>query len=368
MIPTDPHPPHPHETLPSQIFQADPPPVTKEEEEEEPTSTRQWLAAMERAQVCTEAFLDLEVPPKKRLLGDFMLEADLAILYAQRGLGKTWLTAIMAHAIAEGNPCGDWEAGEAPARVLVVDGEMALSQAQERTRLLQMHSDNLHFLHHELLFNQSLGSALNIAEPAQQAALTELIIQREIKVLFLDNLSCLARGMRENDADDWEMLGPWLLELRRRNVTVVIVAHAGKSGLLRGTSKREDATNWILKLRPVPGEEGEEEDGARFISVFEKNRNSTGDLCPPLLWSFHRGEPVRYESHIYGAFQSFVRLVQEGWQCNQEISEHLGVSKGTVSKWAHKAQAQGRIQIRNKQYYPVLEALANADEELPLEG
>jgi len=367
MIPSNNLTPFTHETLPSQILPELP--GSREKEEEEPTTTRQWLAAMERAQVCTEAFLDLEVPPKKRLLGDFMLEADLAILYAPRGLGKTWLTAIMAHAIAEGNPCGDWEAGEEPARVLVVDGEMALSQAQERSRLLQMHSKNLHFLHHERLFDQSLGSALNIADPVQQSALTEFIIQRDIKVLFLDNLSCLARGMRENDADDWEMLGPWLLDLRRRNVTVVIVAHAGKTGVLRGTSKREDATNWILKLRPVPGEEGEEaEDGARFVSVFEKNRNSTGDLCPPLLWSFHRGQPVRYESQVYGAYEAFVRLVTEGWQCNLEIAEHLGVSKGLISRWAHKAHAQKRILIRNRKYYPAHgTALAAEEEELDLE-
>ncbi len=41
------------------------------------------------------------------------------------------------------------------------------------------------------------------------------------------------------------MMLPWLLDLRRRKIAVVIVHHAGRSGEMRGTSKREDNVFWI---------------------------------------------------------------------------------------------------------------------------
>jgi hypothetical protein len=46
--------------------------------------------------------------------------------------------------------------------------------------------------------------------------------------------------MRENEADSWELVNNWLLDLRRRKIAVVIIHHAGRSGEMRGTSKRED--------------------------------------------------------------------------------------------------------------------------------
>ena len=46
--------------------------------------------------------------------------------------------------------------------------------------------------------------------------------------------------LKENDADAWELLLNWLLELRRRRIAVIIVHHAGAAGQrMRGTTKRE---------------------------------------------------------------------------------------------------------------------------------
>ena len=66
--------------------------------------------------------------------------------------------------------------------------------------------------------------------------------------MFLDNLSCLFSGIKENDADAWELVLPWLLEMRRNRIAVIIVAHAGRNGYMRGTSRREDAAFWIIQL------------------------------------------------------------------------------------------------------------------------
>ena len=63
-----------------------------------------------------------------------------------------------------------------------------------------------------------------------QQAVTERCIATGVKVLILDNLSTLASGMKENEADAWELVNNWLLDLRRRKIAVVIIHHAGRSG------------------------------------------------------------------------------------------------------------------------------------------
>ena len=103
--------------------------------------------------------------------------------------------------------------------------------------------------------------------------------------MVLDNLSCLASGLDENKGQDHEAISNWLLNLRRRKITVIFIHHAGRGGEMRGHSKREDACSWILQLRDAK-EEGD--DGAKFISHFAKPSRNTSKALPDLLWHFQR--------------------------------------------------------------------------------
>ena len=129
------------------------------------------------------------------------------------------------------------------------------------------------------LFSET-GLVMNLADELIQRILTELCIKRDIKVIILDNLSCLFSGLKENEAIDWEKLLPWLLELRRRRIGVIFVHHAGVSGRMRGTTKREDHAFWILRIDEVKGREPGEA-GAQFEIVFKKQRNSQA-----IEWNF----------------------------------------------------------------------------------
>jgi hypothetical protein len=75
--------------------------------------------------------------------------------------------------------------------------------------------------------------------------------------------------MKENEADSWELVNNWLLDLRRRKIAVVIVHHAGRSGEMRGTSKREDNVFWIIALDDAR-KDADDKRGARFVSRFTK--------------------------------------------------------------------------------------------------
>jgi putative DNA primase/helicase len=63
----------------------------------------------------------------------------------------------------------------------------------------------------------------------------------------------------------------WLLSLRRRGISVMLVHHACTNGRQRGTSRREDALDTVIALRRP--KDYSPEQGARFEIHFEKLRN-----------------------------------------------------------------------------------------------
>src|SRR5215472_1668763 len=55
-------------------------------------------------------FLILDIPPREMLLAPILPERSLAMLYAPRGLGKSWLALSIGLAVASGVPLLRWSA------------------------------------------------------------------------------------------------------------------------------------------------------------------------------------------------------------------------------------------------------------------
>jgi RecA-family ATPase len=284
------------------------------------------------------------IPPREKLLGQWLCRADLGFVFAPRGVGKTWLSMALPKAISQGLELGLWEAGELKAKVLYIDGEMPLELTRHRSRGLGMGKGDVTYLHHEVLFD-TLGSSLNIGNEAHRQALTELIVSKGYELLILDNLSCLAAGVDENKGDHYEPIKFWLLELRRRKITVIVVHHAGRAeGVMRGHSKREDDCSWILSLTSA---KEETDQGAKFISHFSKPSRNTGEPQRDLLWHFTSVEDgtvsFTCEEAQTGEFETMLRHISEGVSCQKDLAEMMDKPKGTISKWIKRAKSQGRV-------------------------
>ena len=316
-----------------------------------PDLKAEWLAHFNKAICPSSGLAQLTVPPREPILGEWFKEGDLGFIYGARGLGKTWLAVHLARQCAEGGKVATWKVHK-PRRVLYVDGEMALDGIRERDVALSTAAeDGMFYLQHEALFHLR-GKVLNLTNLTVQTALLEQCQREKIEVLILDNLSCLFTGMKENDADAWELVLPWLLELRRRRIAVIIIAHAGRNGFMRGTSRREDAAFWVIQLTEAK-DACEIQNGARFVARFVKNRNATEADCPPLEWHFHLPKGanranVTWKSLFTG--QIFRQWIEDGVTSATDIADEMGISKGQVSKLAKRAIAEGWLQKQGRDY------------------
>jgi hypothetical protein len=290
------------------------------------------------------------IRPRVKLLGEWMREGDLGFIYGERGIGKTWLVCAIATHLSAGVNLDTWEAWEA-VPVLFIDGEMAQDSTRDRLKGMSQANKNLHVLHHERLFDLS-GLSMNLADSVTQRVLTSLCTEKKVKALILDNLSCLVSGVKENDADAWELLLSWLLELRRRRIAVIIVHHAGRSGFMRGTTKREDPAAWIIKVGATD-ETDHSQDGAKFETSFQKIRNTP---APEWIRHWHFQTEPNGEVSIGCEEISFegkvLQLIQAGLETATEIVEELKCAKSTVSKAAKRLETQKLIEIRRRKYFP----------------
>ncbi|MDR0352225.1 MAG: AAA family ATPase [Opitutaceae bacterium] len=290
----------------------------------------------------------LNVPPRPALLGDWFMAGDYGIVFGRRGLGKSWMALGLASALAQGRDFGPWRC-QAPRRVLYVDGEMALDDFRSRVRSLDGGCGNFLTLSHQTVFDRS-GTGLCLSDSSQQAEVTRHCEENKIDVLFLDNGACLFRNVKENDADEFrDRIEGWLLELRRRGIAVVLVQHAGRNGAIRGTSKREDAAFWILRLDETSG--GETGDaGARFLTRFTKNRNAPEDP-PPYEWHFepHNGKTLIQHKQA-DTMEVFLQWVRDGLDTCGDIADEMGLSKGQVSKLAKRAEKARTLKIERRRY------------------
>ena len=261
------------------------------------------------------------------------------MLYAFRGMGKTYLAHGIADAVATGGPFLRWNAPKAR-KVLIIDGEMPANDLQERFRATSTAArSNIRILPMD---EQDLGASLNLAMEDDQRRIEDLLGETEF--LILDNRSTLVSGGRENDAESWNSMQAWLLKLRRRGLSVLMLEHAGRNGEARGTSKREDVLDTVIQLKR-PSDYNVEE-GARFEVHLTKARGIHGDDAQP----FEAKMEIRDGSTVWSirelrdlTLDRVEEMSRGGGMTIRDIAEELDISKSQVNRIQAKLKAEGRL-------------------------
>jgi putative DNA primase/helicase len=331
----------------------------------EPSIIRQAVshipAAPSFAPVGLKEFLALDIPPRASLLRPILPQSGLAMLYSPRGIGKSWIGLSIAVAVSNGVDLLRWSSPE-PRRVLFVDGEMPLADLQKRLGMIaagfQIDSPNENF---KILAADQTERGINLSNPEDQRAIEKHL--DGIDLLILDNLSTLTTTS-EGASDAWLPIQNWLLKLRRKGVSVLLIHHAGLNGKQRGTSRREDALDTVIALR-LPKDYSPDQ-GCRFEVHIEKARTLSGEGAVPFeasIEAFTNGSgkaAIRWVSRDLEPpiLQQAADLYRQGLTVRQSAAV-LRVSRSEAGRLRQRAEREGLLNDVGEE---------EAEEETAMEG
>lgn len=288
--------------------------------------------------------LALDLPPMEPMFGPWLVKQSLSMMYAWRGVGKTYFALNIAYAVAAGGTFLDWEAPE-PNGVLYVDGEMPGPAMQSRLKSIIKGSDKACDPEYFRIVTPDLQTRpMPDLSTVEGQELVEAQITDNTRLIVVDNLSSLVRSGKENDAESWGVIGEWGSRQRAQGRAVLFVHHSGKDGQQRGTSRREDILDTVVRLS-LPDDYNADTDGARFNVTFEKDRHHSGaksleasleiDDEGRQIWTTRSPQPGREDQ--------IIALANQGASVT-DIARKVGINKSNVSRSLQKAQSEGRYQ------------------------
>jgi hypothetical protein len=142
--------------------------------------------------------LSLDLPPRVLLLSPWLPEKGLALIHAERGIGKTWVAMNAAHALNTAGEFLGWRARR-PIRVVYLDGEMPTAVLQQRYATIVAaapNSSNDDDLFSLVAADYQRDGLPDLADPTAQGFYDDVI--RDAEVIVVDNLSTICRSVREN--------------------------------------------------------------------------------------------------------------------------------------------------------------------------
>jgi AAA domain/DnaB-like helicase N terminal domain len=176
--------------------------------------------------------------------------ASINQIFAWRGTGKTFIALALGVAMAQGREFLRWRPMR-KIKVLYVEGECRNSQTQRRLKALAKGPTDPRYFRLITFFSQVDGITSLSTPQGRQALESEV---GDAEVLFLDSVATLT-AFPTNDEEGWIDFLQWLNHLRQRGLCVIVLHHAGKSGMQRGHSRSEDLLDVSIKLTRDPNEE-----------------------------------------------------------------------------------------------------------------
>ena len=281
----------------------------------------------------------MDIPPRDLLMAPWLESASLAMVFAARGIGKTHFALNIAHALATGGDFLKWKT-TAPVPVLYVDGELPASDMQGRlSRIVEATGQEpepgmFNLVSRDL---QRFNDMPNLAGVEGQRVISENV--GEARVIILDNHSSLIHGAKENEAEGWEPVGQWAIRERSKGRTLIFVHHAGKNGEQRGSSKRKDLLDVVIKLQR-PADYRQEDESTRFEVHFSKARSIFGKALTPFEAQLAKGADGRQEWTVTDAEDSsqILELQAQGLSL-RDIGKILDCDASTVKRRLDKLKA-----------------------------
>jgi archaellum biogenesis ATPase FlaH len=174
---------------------------------------------------------------------------EIILLYAPRGVGKSFVAMMLAHGAATGGMFLKWKCSR-KFKVLYNECEMPGKLVSDRFMMIDRGSaDSVDSKYLQLLTREEMGRNWNMASFEDQAGYDREFQDREI--IIIDNLTnaMFAESSKDSEFDQYQRAKQLLFSLRDAGKTVILIHHAGKSGQQLGTSIKENDVDTMLRLQ-----------------------------------------------------------------------------------------------------------------------
>jgi KaiC/GvpD/RAD55 family RecA-like ATPase len=300
-------------------------------------------------------------PERHHLVFPWLRQGESAMVWAEVGLGKTMFTMTLALMVAGGGTAFGWH-NDTPRKVLIVDGEMAREDLQERAAMLmdtvegidrEAAASNLAFMARTWQARDVDFPDLNDREQRAkgdgvcgQDAIVSAADRHGAAIVFLDNYSTLADVPDENDA---AAMGPtlgFLMRLKSAQIACVLVHHSGKTGdTYRGSSRLATTFEVIMGLKRLSDTIGAE--GAAFTLHWTKYRGAPHPEVRSKDIRLHQS-PTGAVWCVDAAASDRGREMAEAirscrFVSQDDVAAHFGIAKSEVSKRKISAIKAGYI-------------------------
>ena len=253
-----------------------------------------------------------KLPPREFAIGPLPL-GSVGFVYADAGVGKTFLLAGMAAAMAQGLPMGYW-----PTKKLscaYIDAEMTLHDWAERIELMGIQDiegfriDTIAQRFRLDVDEFDLGDLSHMKYIMQSCANDD--------VIFIDSVTMTlsaAPGKSEYDPDTIRQFKPLISWAKTHNKLLILVDHSNAEGEIFGSKHKFKLAQWVIKLEKVYSED-------RLILAGQFTKYRVGREQPDFIATLDDGSwGIRQAMTTAERVQE---CLNEGLTSNAEIAEAL---------------------------------------------
>ena len=303
------------------------------------------------------SFLTADFPQPSYIIEPLVSDQSIVQIVGASGVGKTMFGLAIAGAIATANGLLGMPSIGDPRPVLYVEGELPASDIQIRINGM-FEAIGKKYINGNNFFVSSLQQQLKVNDRGFTPIQTEqglieienaiVEIKRrtgKMPVVFIDNISCLASGLKENDADAWSPIINKFVKWKNMGSTVFYFHHLNKGNDSSGSTMQHRTIDMVIRMRKPDNKQKIktfETQGVQAIVDFPKWRLHDNSkyaaehmlICEDWKW---QKMPVLTSDEA-----DIIKMVNDGLDV-KEMSEKVSLAEKTIYKKIKKLKDEGVI-------------------------
>lgn len=304
-----------------------------------------------------ETFLTTDYPKPEYIIDPFVSDQTIVQIVGASGVGKTMFGLSIAGAIAAANGLLDMPSVGGAKPILYVEGELPAADIQIRVsgmlekirRTIPKGYFNVSSLQQQLKLNSKGFTPIQTEQGLIEIENAIFKIKErtgKMPVVFIDNISCLAGGLKENDADAWSPIINRFVKWKNLGSTIFYFHHLNKGNDASGSTMQHRTIDMVIRMRKPDNKQKIktfEDKGVQAIVDFPKWRlhdNSKYSqehmlICEDWKW---QKLPVLTSDEL-----EIIRMLEEDLTV-KEIAAQIDLAEKTIYKKIKKLKDEGVIE------------------------